>query len=193
MNTFHHAVFPSIITEIQCDSYDHIRKKLIEWIYNYQSTTDLVFLTNRGGWQSPADFHKQESFFDFKDYILNNVSQSLIHYNRKFELDNMWININKKGNYNTSHNHPGCYISGVFWVKIPKNSGNLVFMNPNSFMQDRLIKSAADWVRRDYNYSYTFEFIPHEGTTVIFPSHLNHHVESNESDEDRISIAFNLQ
>jgi uncharacterized protein (TIGR02466 family) len=193
MNIFHHSVFPSIITETQCDLYHYIRKDLIEWIYEYQSVTDSVFLTNRGGWQSPADFFEQESFTEFKNYILNNAFQSLRHFNRKLEVDNMWININKKGNYNTAHNHPGCYISGVFWVKVPENSGNLVFTNPHSFDQYRLIQSATDWVKNNHNYHHTFEFKPHEGTLVMFPANLDHKVEPNQSDEDRISIAFNLQ
>ena len=193
MNIFHHSVFPSIFTETQCDLYPYIRKDLIDWIYDYQSNTDGVLLTNRGGWQSSDDFHKQESFSVFKSYIFNNITQSLTHYNQKFVIDNMWININKKGNYNITHNHPGCFLSGVFWVKVPENCGNLMFRNPNAFVQDKLIKSATDSISRDYNYYYTFEFVPNEGTMVMFPAHLDHLVEPNESDEDRISIAFNLQ
>ena len=97
MNIFHHTVFPSIITETQCDLYRYIRNDLIEWIYNYQLKTDNVIISNRGGWQSPSNFYDQESFSEFKNYIMSNVFQSLTHYNKKFKLANMWININKKG------------------------------------------------------------------------------------------------
>ena len=34
--------------------------------------------------------------------------------------------------------------------------------------------------------------IPEEGVVLLFPSHLLHRVELNESNEDRISISFNL-
>ncbi len=193
MNIFHHSVFPSIITETQCDLYHYIRKDLIDWIYNYQSTTESVHLSNCGGWQSPSNFHILESFSEFKSYIWNNTFETLAHYNRKFELDNMWININGKGHYNISHNHPGCLMSGVFWIKTPKNCGRLVFENPHSFSEGLLIKSADVEMKKKLNYHYSFNFTPKEGVIVMFPAHLNHFVEMNQSDEDRISIAFNLQ
>jgi len=192
MKIHNYTVFPSIITETQCDLYNYIRKDLIDWIYKYQSTTETVYMSNRGGWQSPSDFYQQESFSEFKNYILNNTFQSLTHYNRRFELDNMWININKKGNYNAAHWHPGCILSGVFWIKVPENCGKLVFQNPHSFVEHKLMGCVDNDVKKEHNYYPTFEFTPQEGTLITFPSHLQHLVEPNESDEDRISIAFNL-
>jgi len=193
MKIHNHVVFPSIITETHCDLYHYIRDDLIDWIYKYQQTTESVHMSNRGGWQSPSDFHTLESFSEFKNYIWNNTFETLAHYKRRFELDNMWININGKGHYNTSHNHPNCLMSGVFWVKAPENCGKLIFQNPHSFAEGWLIESADVDVKKRLNYHHTFEFTPQEGTLVMFPSHLMHSVESNESDEDRISIAFNLQ
>lgn len=193
MNIFHHAVFPTFITETQCDLYHYIRDDLIDWIYEYQSKTKSVILSNRGGWQSPSDFHEQESFLDFKKYIMNNVFQSLTHYNIQFELCNMWVNINKKNNYNIAHIHPGANLSGVFWIKTSTNCGNLIFDNPHAFLQYKLIKSIDKQEKIKYNYHPLLKFTPKEGTLVLFPAHLLHYVESNESDEDRISIAFNLQ
>ena len=193
MIVHNHITFPLIVTEIECDFYRYIRDDLIDWIYKYQSTAETVHLTNRGGWQSPSDFYQQETFSEFKSYILNNAFQSLTHYNRRFELSNMWININKKGNYNTAHNHPGCIMSGVFWVKAPENCGNLRFLSPHSFAECFLLQSFQDDdVRKKVNYSESMDFMPKDGVMILFPSHLQHLVESNESDEDRISIAFNL-
>jgi len=84
-------------------------------------------------------------------------------------------------------------MSGIFWVKAPENCGKLIFQNPHSFAENWLIESADVDVKKRLNYHHTFEFAPQEGTLVMFPSHLMHLVEPNESDEDRISIAFNLQ
>ena len=38
----------------------------------------------------------------------------------------------------------------------------------------------------------THSFVPHEGRILIFPSSLEHHVEENKSNEDRISYSFNI-
>jgi uncharacterized protein (TIGR02466 family) len=192
MNTINYAVFPSIITEVFCDSYYTIRNSLIDWIYQYQKTTNTVIFSNRGGWQSPSHFHEQESFLEFKDFILNNTYIALQYYNCDFKLSNMWININKSGNYNTQHCHPKSILSGVFWVKTSDNCGKLSFQSPNSFVEAPLLDSMDENIKKDQNYYHTFDFCPQEGRIILFPSHLYHLVEPNESEEDRISIAFNL-
>ena len=38
----------------------------------------------------------------------------------------------------------------------------------------------------------TFEIEPLEGVIVLFPSDLTHSVQKNTSDEDRISVSFNI-
>lgn len=193
MNTYNHAIFPSIVTETHCELYNYIRDDLIDWIYRYQSTVDSVHLSNRGGWQSPSNFYGIESFSIFKDYIVNNALQSLPqHDKRKFELNNMWININKKGDYNIAHVHPGCDLSGIFYVKAPENCGKLVFNNPHSFDEFHLLDTVSTEFMKKYNYDFIFEFTPQEGLLVLFPASLQHLVEPNQTDEDRISIAFNL-
>ena len=192
MNVHNYTVFPSILTKVECDLFKYIQKDLINWIYSYQKNSESVIHSNRGGWQSPSDFHLDESFGEFKNYILSNSYQSLQHYNCNFCLSNMWININKNQDYNVCHDHPNTILSGVFWIKALYNSGNLVFRSPNFFVENLLIENVTEEVKSTHNYSRTFEFVPKEGTIVLFPSHLLHHVEMNESDEDRISIAFNL-
>lgn len=192
MHIHHRTLFPSIVTEVECDFYSFIQPSLIEWIYNYQKTADGVAFSNRGGWQSPSNFYLNESFDKYTDYILKNALMSLTHYDLKFKLSNMWINLNKKGDYNVIHNHPNSIISGVFWVKTPENCGSLTFDSPHSFTQSLLLNSIDSEIAKEQNYYESFTFDPKEGTIILFPSELLHGVEPNESDEDRISIAFNL-
>lgn len=192
MKKYNHFVFPSLITEIECNLYKYIKNDLVDWIYNFQSKSESVVRSNRGGWQSHPEFHIIQSFSEFKNYILNNCFQSLNHYSCNFELGNMWININKKGNYNCSHVHPGSTISGVFWVKTPENCGELIFESPNDFLESNLINLTDNSIKSQYNYFSEMIFVPQEGKMLLFPSHLFHRVEPSQSDEDRISIAFNL-
>ena len=192
MHIHHRTLFPSIVTEVECDFYSFIQPSLIEWIYKYQKTTNGVVLSNCGGWQSLSDFYLDRSFDQFADYILKNALMSLKHYDLNFKLSNMWININKQRDYNVMHNHPNSIISGVFWVKTPENCGSLVFQSPHSFTQHLLLNHVDSEVAKKQNYCDCFNFTPKEGTMILFPSDLLHGVEPNESDEDRISIAFNL-
>ena len=192
MNIINYALFPTIVTEVECDLFKYIQSDLIRWIYEYQSKTESVIHSNRGGWQSPSDFYNDPSFSDFVEYIVKSANDALCNYTCQFGLDNMWININKRGDYNVSHDHPGSILSGVIWIKTPENCGKLKFLSPHSFVENSLLECADEKMSKDQNYYNYFEFLPKEGTMILFASHLQHSVESNESDEDRISIAFNF-
>lgn len=193
MNIFHYAVFPSIISEIQCDNFSAIQSDLIKWIEEYKKITDGVIVSNRGGWQSDSNIHFLETFKSFTDYILKYANLASEIYNLEYRLKSMWININKNGDYNVSHSHPGSIISGVLWVKCPKNCGGIVFDSPNDWNEDLILRNIDHHLKKKFNYFHSFGFQqPVDGTMILFPSHMRHHVEPNESNEDRISIAFNL-
>ena len=197
MKTYQYFVFPSLITEVVCDDYDRIRDDLISWIYDYQSRNpEGAIASNRGGWQSvSSEPIEEDAFLYFKDYIALHASKVLneIYPNQEFHLGNMWVNINRKGDYNVTHAHPMSSISGVFWVKTSENCGSLKFHNPHTFGQYELICTMDDEMKKKSNFYELFGFPPQEGRLVLFPSELLHHVDVNESDEDRISISFNLR
>jgi uncharacterized protein (TIGR02466 family) len=46
------------------------------------------------------------------------------------EMTGLWGMINPPGSRNNVHTHPYNYLSGVYYLKVPKNSGNLVFLEP---------------------------------------------------------------
>ena len=46
------------------------------------------------------------------------------------EVTGMWAVVNGPGSSNRLHNHPFNYLSGVFYLKVPSNSGALVFHDP---------------------------------------------------------------
>ena len=39
----------------------------------------------------------------------------------------------------------------------------------------------------------SYHCYPTEGRMIVFPSHLSHHVQENKSNEDRISVSFNIR
>jgi uncharacterized protein (TIGR02466 family) len=193
LEVYEYFVFPSMITEVVCEDYQSIRDDLISWIYDYQSHTEGVHVSNRGGWQSPDDFYFQESFSPFLNYLCKYIDIACGRYLVDFAIDNMWINVNSKGNYNTSHTHPGAILSGVFWISVPDNSGRLSFENPNDHTQHSLFDIVDPEIKESFNIFPTYYFTPSEGRLVVFPPDLRHHVEQNQSDSNRISIAFNLK
>ena len=146
-------------------------EKISEWILNYKKNIETRNKTNQGGWQESISDHQDELVF--KDYI-QAIMKTLEVTQLKGEVTiHSWVNINEKGNWNFPHNHIGTDLSGVYYVKVPKDSGQIVFFDP------RKIESAMG-------------VQPVEGNLFMFPSYLEHMVTPSESNETRISIAFNI-
>jgi len=141
-------------------------------------------------------------------YILNNMSQLRTqiekhceHYVRKyltiksnvqFYLLNSWSNIHGPGEYSQIHCHANSIISGVYYPIFPKNSGGLCLHK--SWNYKNLIDQNIMLEYEEYNNITASKYLLdiEEGTIVMFPSHLDHSVEKNNSNEKRYSIAFNF-
>ena len=127
---------------------------------------------------------------------------NLIHKNSRegtLELGNFWININSRGGFNLPHTHAGAVYSGVYYIKIPsdkKKSGNFSFYR--EMFESHLSSQACMGRFKDgYNQSpYDQSIIPitpKEKMLILFPSWVAHGVDSNQTDEDRISLSFNFK
>ena len=66
----------------------------------------------------------------------------------KIKITAMWSIINKKGSFNIQHNHPNAYLSAAYYVKVPKNSGNIKFFDPREQKNTRYpkVKNYTDTV-----------------------------------------------
>ena len=144
-----------------------------------------------------------KSQFQTKQYIKNlaqqfeNESQYMsLNYNPipTLKFDDLWVNFQKKHEYNPIHQHDGVY-SFVIWYQIPftfeneakysyktnRNSlhGEFIFLNPISPNEIVTTPLGIDKSK--------------EGYVAIFPSSLNHLVYPfYSSDEYRITVAGNV-
>src|SRR5207248_3119479 len=43
-----------------------------------------------------------------------------------------WINVNRAGDFNMLHSHPGCFLSATYYVKVPPDikGGEIYFRDP---------------------------------------------------------------
>ena len=115
----------------------------------------------------------------------------------KLNLANFWINISGKGASNSPHVHSGNNYSGVFFIKIPKEMSGGRFLFYRNFNDAALNSNAYMGQFKDgykmQSYDYPIITIPpKENMLLVFPSWVPHAVETNLSDEDRISLSFNF-
>ena len=158
-------------------------EKISEWILNYKKNTETRKASNEGGWQeSISDYQDEPIFKNFIEAILQTIRVTKLKGEKV--IIHSWANINEKGNWNFPHNHLGSDLSGVYYVKVPKDSGDIVFFDP------RKIDTINSAFEEDHPTSMGVQ--PLEGNLIMFPSYLEHMVTPSQSDETRISIAFNI-
>ena len=186
-------LFPVSIHQIDVNGFDKEKDELINYAYDLQKQNSIGrHVSNRGGWQSlPFNItNKDDVMHSFLMKCLNKFPT--IKESVKLSVY-AWININKAGDYNSKHHHPTCDLSGVVWLKAPQNSGKITFENPVEFQTYNLIQSHTEDYKQSNNFCHTWFFKPIEGRMLVFPSHLLHDVGENKSDEDRISVSFNIR
>ena len=172
--------FPTIVWSTQC-SLDN--EKYFKLVKDFQEKTDISYSSNEGGYQG-YEFNDQE----FNDEVANLVPTLKEDDFNSFNIY-AWVNVNGKGHSNNKHSHftSDILISGVYYVKVPEDSGNIRFYDPRG----ELIHKTLDW---EYYHNYQYHYIkPKEGQMIFFPCWLEHEVEPNESDDERVSIAFNVR
>ncbi len=186
-------LFPVPIHQFDVNGFDEIKNDLIDYAYDLKNKEpEGVLISNQGGWQS-SDFSVNNEDDLLHSFIINCLAGfPVIDESFNIKVD-AWININKPGNYNIKHNHPGVDLAGVLWIKCPKDCGNIVFDPPTAFQSHNEIKSYTDDFKNENNIYHSYYFNPTEGRILIFPSHLDHQVKENKSNEDRISLSFNIR
>ena len=179
-------IFPTFIFMSDVNEIDN--NELLAHIYKIKEIDAGVKVSNSNGWQSTSSKETDcEQLFKLKQFIDGMMLQIYQNYGvlRQPTLDNYWYNVNNKYSYNKQHVHPRSYFSAVYYVKTPKDSGELYFNRPDNLLHyidvDRLTPTNVGEVRS----------VPKEHELIIFPSYLSHGVNINNSDEERVSIAFN--
>ena len=193
-NTHLIDIFKVGIYQVQLDIDN---QKLYDFCKNHQTHDEGRVISNVGGYQS--------NFLNFQDKLLQPLSKEIEKHSTKYlkdvlkghwsqSLSDMWININNYKDTNLVHNHPGSEISGVYYVKVPQNSGCIVFRHPASSELNHYYYNTMNLGEREWD-SYTashWEMPVTERVLYLFPSWLNHYVSpSHNKTEERISLAFN--
>ena len=185
-------LFPISIHQIDIKDFDEVKENLINYINNLKNSDPTgVKKSNYGGWQSSLfDLDDENILQEFLSKCLSNFSA----LQQFCSVDgNYWVNINPPNSLNVKHNHPQTDLAGVLWIKCPNNSGNILFENPFVFHDFNTINAYTDKFKYMNKQYHSFDFQPVEGRILIFPAHLLHEVGENKSNQDRISVSFNLK
>ncbi len=137
------------------------------------------------------------------NWLRQQVNQSVIDYFQSVGIDyavnwqiHAWANINRRGDYHDAHNHPRSYLSGTYYLKIPrsrKTSGQRPDLRPGHItFYDPRPGINMNSINKDPYVDPEHTVLPNPGDLLMWPAFLNHFVHPNLSDETRISISFNI-
>ena len=186
--------FPTPVWTLQLDDYQSINEQMYKFIKITQSKDQQgISKSNIKGWHSKDFNMKENEPKNFIKFILPAIEQVITDMNwekqkQSINIINMWAIINTGGSANLRHQHGNSTISGAYYVRAPKNSGDIVFYDPRPApaytypiaVNPNLLNAQVNGIS------------PKEGALVLFPSYLDHSVNENLSNEERIVISFNI-
>ena len=187
--------FPTPVWTLQLDDYQSINEQMYKFIKITQSKDhEGINKSNIKGWHS-KDFNMQENEpKNFIKFILPAIEQVITDMNwekqkQSININNMWAIINTGGAANLRHQHGNSTISGAYYVRAPKSCGDIVFYDPRPApVYSHPNVKAPNFLNAQVN-----GISPKEGALVLFPSFLDHSVNENESNEERLVISFNIR
>ena len=196
INLWTDNIFPSCIHIVEINNFDKYKDKLIEETYQERDKNPTGRrVSNYEGWQSDQSYIDQSKSEILKKVILDSLfTLKLQSISPNFSMTvSGWKNINMPGSFNFKHDHPKSHLSGVLWIKAPVNSGDIVFQSPQEFVRHDLLDCYTDQFKIKTEFYNTYRYTPIEGRMLVFPSDLQHLVDTNKSEEDRISYSFNIR
>lgn len=94
-----------------------------------------------------------------------------------------WTNINNPGSKNILHSHKSFDFVCVYYLQ-SNGTGDIVFHNPANLLTDCSLNSPG--IAR-------LAFTPKDGDLFMWPAWVPHEIETNDSQQQRINIAFNIK
>lgn len=187
------SLFPSYVWTSLFTDRDQFNPPLLKAAYEMREKDPKgVSKSNNNGWQSDNIVQQIDAFQDINLRIIQICQR--IGESQRFKPNlvyrhQAWVNISPPGASNKVHHHANCHFSGVYYISLKApECGSIFFRDPR--IANRML--TYPWEQPT---EFTMEerrMAPEEGRIYVFPGWLEHGVEVNESDQDRISISFNV-
>jgi len=170
---------------------DRIEKKLREL-----QKSGKGFSSREGeilAYMTPDDIQTLPEMKELVDVIMSESGKILDAYAMKRNshyITNMWANIANPNRRHSMHAHPNCLLSGLVYIKTPRNCGPTVFASPRQLSKGL----EPTYLKKNEINADVFVIPAEKGRMLIWPSHVPHAVEQGTANEaeERIIVAFNI-
>tara|TARA_B100000287_G_scaffold50225_1_gene44511 strand:- start:10144 stop:10788 length:645 start_codon:yes stop_codon:yes gene_type:complete len=187
------SVFPTPVYTSQADPqmYEIIQDELWEVV-------DQLEFGQNDGWATDTHSLSQGAFEGnvLREYGCNNFLMFLhncindyltglgCQQERSYTMTQSWFTRTGRGKYAPIHNHGSTDVSGVYYLNTSGKDGNLIFRSPH---EPYICNFIYDVITADQ------ELPLKQGLIALFPGLMYHGTRVNETDNDRISLSFNIR
>jgi uncharacterized protein (TIGR02466 family) len=184
-------MFPTLVWKISLrpELRDSIDEKAVAMLRSLRR--DVPMLECGHGWQSEQMLHEREELQDLIACVAN-VAKGILRFlhigPEAFEITGCWATVLAQGATHRVHSHPNNFLSGVYYVRTQAGSDTINFHDPRS--QSSVIRPPVVELTAENTDQVVVRVT--NGTLLMFPSYLEHSVDTNLSTGERISISFNI-
>ena len=184
-------MFPTLVWKLQlkADLREAMEARILAALEGIRR--DLPRLAPGQGWQSEQTLHEREELRDLVACV-SHAAKGILRFLRigcdAFEITGCWANVLAKGAAHKAHSHPNNFLSGVYYVRTHPGTDTLNFHDPRN--QAGVIRPPVVELTAENTDQVVVRV--KNGTLLVFPSYLQHSVDANMSEEERISISFNI-
>ena len=189
-----HLFFSTPIWSAKITNYKDVNEELYNYILNLRKQNpEGITKSNFNGWHSKDFDLNDETPKKFIYAVSLNINTAFNDMDWDIEkqiikIKSIWAIINEKGASNERHHHGNSALSAAYYVRAPKDCGDIVFYDPRPApVFSHPIAKKPNTLNATVN-----SITPDEGLLVLFPSYLDHSVNPNLSSNQRIVISFNV-
>ena len=184
-------MFPTLVWKISLtpELRDAIDTKVMATLESLRR--DLPALEPGQGWQSEQTLHEREEFKELNSCVGYGATSILRFLRIGYELVEItacWATVLAKGASHRAHSHPNNFLSGVYYVRVHPGSETINFHDPRR--QAHVIRPPVVELTAENTDQVVVRLT--NGTLLMFPSYLEHSVDTNLSETERVSVSFNI-
>jgi len=195
---------PFVMASLAPDMAVRINAQIVAMVLKKSEEMKGVSVSNVGGWQSTPDLPEWGGepidiiLTSLKDLIEQVTLYKDANQFKRGKIDwkiNGWANINRKGDLNVVHTHPGAYWSAVYYAQVDdadNKGGELEVLDPRGVLPSIYCPLLRFGIQGYVTAGGSELHKPKAGECILFPSWLSHAVRPYIGDMTRISLAFNF-
>lgn len=161
-------------------------------IVEYIKQLDYERSEGNNGWISVDQQVINKQLDDLLDPYIAEYIHTELSIQQSFVIVNSWVNKHTKGDYLPPHTHANSLYTGIYYIQVPPDSGNVLTLATSPFTPT-FTTVVSPTINQSNIYNSRAVDIPLEkGTLLLFPSHIEHSAPISNSTTPRYALSFNI-